>query len=102
MVLSLLLTYLFVRRKIAIKLDSQAILKSVAASVAMLGAMEAFQVWYYSRFLMPAYLLVGLLVYVVAMRFLKAVTTADIDLLRRILGPRSKEICDLLSWLVLP
>jgi len=62
--------------------------------------MEALQLFYYSRFLLPAYLAVGLLAYLLAMRALKAMSTADIDLLRRTLGPRSSRMCDILSRLV--
>jgi hypothetical protein len=64
--------------------------------------MEALQLLYYSRFLLPAYLAVGFLAYLLGMRALKAMSTADIDLLRRILGPRLGRICDLLSRLVVP
>jgi len=102
MLLSLLLTWYFVRRKIVVKLDTQAILKSIVASVGMALVMEGLQLLYYSRFLLPVYLLVGLLAYLLGMRELKAVSTADIDLLRRMLGPRFSGICDLLSRLVVP
>jgi len=72
------------------------------ASGFMAFVMEVLQLLYYSRFLLPVYLLAGLLAYLVALRALKAVTPADIDLLRRILGPRFSKICDLLSRLVIP
>lgn len=100
MLLNLLLTWYFVQRKITIKLDFQAILKSMVAGVGMALVMEALQLLYYSRLLLPVYLLVGLLVYLLAMRALKTVSTVDIDLLRRILGPRFSRICDLLSRVV--
>jgi len=102
MLLSLLLTLYFVRRKITVKLDFQAILKSVLASGGMALAMEAFQLVYYSRFLLPVYLAVGFLVYLLGMRALKAVGTVDIDLLRHTLGPRFRGVCDLLSRVVIP
>jgi hypothetical protein len=89
-----------VRRKILVQLDKEAIMKSVVASGAMALAMEAFQLAYYSRFLLPLYLAVGLVVYLLSMRALKAVNTADMDLIRRMLGPRFSRICDLLSWVV--
>ena len=101
MLLSLVLTWYFVRRKITVKLDSQAILKSLVASGAMAMVMEALQLFYYSRFLLPVYLLIGALAYLLAMRALKAMSTADIDLLQRTLGPRSSRMCDFLSRLVL-
>jgi O-antigen/teichoic acid export membrane protein len=101
MVLGLLLTWYFVRRKIPVKLDYQAIIKSVVASGTMALIMEAIQLLYYSRFLLPLYLVVGVLVYLLAMRALRAVNTADIELLRQTLGPRfGGRICDLLSRLV--
>ena len=100
MLLSLLLTYYFVQRKIVVKLDSQAILKSLVASGSMTLVMEIFQLVYYSRFLLPAYLLVGLLAYLLAMRALKAISKADLELLRRILGPDFSRVCDILSRVV--
>ncbi len=102
MLLSLLLTWYFLRRKITVKLDSQAILKSILAGGSMVLPLEGLQLLYYSKFLLPVYLLVGFLTYLLAMRALKAISMADIDLLRRILGPRSGRICDLLSRLVVP
>jgi len=102
MLLSLVVTWYFVARKITIKLHSQAILKSVVAGGALALAAEALQLLYYSKFLLPVYLLVGFLAYLLGMRALKAISTHDIDLLRRILGPRSGRICDLLRRLVIP
>jgi O-antigen/teichoic acid export membrane protein len=102
MLLSLLLTLYFVRREIAFKFDSKAILKSILASGGMALVMEALQLLYYSRFLLPVYLLVGLLAYLLGMRALKAVSAADIDILRRTLGPRLGGMCGLLSRLAVP
>jgi hypothetical protein len=64
--------------------------------------MEALQLFYYSRFLLPPCLAVGFLAYLLGMRELKAMGTADIDLLRRMLGPRFGRMCGLLSRLVVP
>jgi O-antigen/teichoic acid export membrane protein len=100
MLLSLLLTWYFVRRKILVKLDSQAIMKSVAASGAMAFCMEALQLLYYSRFLLPLYLLVGASVYLLAMRALRGINRDDVDLIRQMVGSRFGGICDLLSRLV--
>jgi O-antigen/teichoic acid export membrane protein len=100
MLLGLLLTWYFVRRKILVKLDFQAIMKSVAASGAMALSMEALQLLYYSRFLLPLYLIVGALVYLLAMRALRGMNRGDIDLIRQMLGSGFGGICDLLSRLV--
>jgi O-antigen/teichoic acid export membrane protein len=101
MLLSLLLTWYFLRRTIVVKLDLRAVLKSMVASGGMALVMEALQLFYYSRFLLPVYLLVGFLAYLLGMRALKAMTPADIDLIRRMLGPRFGRMCDFLSRLVL-
>ena len=100
MLLSLLLTWYFVRRKMRVKLDLQAIMKSIVASAVMALAMEAMQSLYYSRFLLPLYLCAGLLVYLLAMRTLRAVNEADMDLIHKMLGQRLRRVCDLLSWVV--
>jgi O-antigen/teichoic acid export membrane protein len=102
MVLSLVLTWYFVRRKIVVKLDSKAILKSMVASIGMALVMEALQLSYYSGLLLPVYLAVGLLAYPLGMRALRAIRTEDIDLVHGIVGPRSGRMCDLLARLVVP
>jgi O-antigen/teichoic acid export membrane protein len=101
MLLNLFLLWAFVRRQVVVKLDFQAILKSVVAGGGMALVMEALQLFYYSRFLLPVYLLVGFFAYLLGMRALKAMGKADIDLLRRMIGPHFARICDLLSRLVL-
>jgi hypothetical protein len=100
MVLSLLLTWYFVQRKIPLKLDNQTIVKSVMAGGVMALAIEAFQLLYYSRYLLLVYLSVGFVVYLLAMRALRAVNAADMNLIRQILGPRFCAVCDLLALLI--
>lgn len=102
MVLGLLLTWYFVRRKIPAQLDYQAVIKSLVASGAMALGMEAVELFYYNRFLLPLYLAVGVLVYLLAIRALRIMNASDIELLRQTLGPRLGSICDLLSRIVIP
>jgi len=101
MLLGLVFTWYFLKRKIPVKLDNQAIMKSVLASAVTAASMEALQLVYYSRFLLPLYLIVGLAVYLLALRVLKALNPADIDIIRRMLGGRFKGLCDLLARVVL-
>jgi stage V sporulation protein B len=101
MLLSLILTWYFVKRKIPIKLDTEAITKSLLASGAMALSMEFLQLLYYGRFLLPLYLLVGVSVYLLAVRTMRVMNTGDIDLIRQMLGPRFGGLCDLLSRVVL-
>ena len=100
MLLNLLLTWYCVQRKVNVKLDSQAILKSLAASGTMALIIQALQIFYYNPLLLPVYLLAGFLIYLLALRTMKTVNTADIHLLRNALGPRSSRICDLLTQIV--
>lgn len=97
MLLSLFLTWYFVRRKISIKLDMGALTKSLAASAVMALAVGAMQLLHYSRFFLPAYVVVGVFVYLLAMRGLRAINIADVELIRQMLGPRLGRICNLLA-----
>jgi O-antigen/teichoic acid export membrane protein len=101
MLLGLLFTWYFVKRKIPVKLDNATILKSILASVVMAAALEAMQLVYYNKFLLLVYMVVGLVVYLLAMRALKALNPADIDIVRKTLGTRFRGLCDLLERLVL-
>lgn len=75
-------------------------MKSIIASAGMALVMEALQLVYYSRFLLPVYVAVGLLVYLLGMRALKAIRREEVDLLRSIPGSRSERVCGFLSRLV--
>lgn len=101
MLLSLVLTWYFLRGKIVLRLDYGSIAKSILASGVMALVMEAVQVLYYSRFLLPLYLAVGFVVYILTLRTLRAMRPGDIDLFRQILGPRFNRICDLLSRIII-
>jgi O-antigen/teichoic acid export membrane protein len=100
MVFSLVLTWYFLRRKILVRLDYGAIVKSVLASAVMALVMGTIQLLYYIRILLPVYLLIGLIVYLLGLRALKLITIADIELVRQILGQRFSWLSDLLYRLV--
>jgi O-antigen/teichoic acid export membrane protein len=100
MLLSLILTWYFLRGKIVLRLDYRAIAQSVAASGLMALVMEAAQLLFYSRLLLPFYVAVGFLVYLLALRMLRAMRPEDMDLFRQMLGPRFNTVCNLLSRIV--
>jgi hypothetical protein len=56
----------------------------------------------YSKFLLPVYVLIGAVVYLILLRLLRAVDPADVSLLRGFLGPRLSLVSDMLSWVILP
>jgi len=54
----------------------------------MAGILVLVQKGFYSSFLLPAYVVLGLIVYLAALRLLKAVQEHDIELIRKYLGTR--------------
>ena len=54
----------------------------------MAGILVLVQKGFYSSFLLPAYVVLGLIVYLAALRLLKAVREHDIELIRKYLGTR--------------
>jgi O-antigen/teichoic acid export membrane protein len=97
MIIGTVLTFYFLRRKITVKLDLEAIAKSLTASAIMAVVVFAIQVPLYSKFLLPAYVLVGAAIYLVALRLLRAVRQGDIDLTRKFLGRELSFIADILE-----
>jgi hypothetical protein len=54
-----------------------------------MAAVLAFaQMLIYSRILLPAYMVLGAVVYLILLRMLKAVRRHDVELIERYLGPR--------------
>jgi len=102
MVIGTVLTLYFLRGKIKVKLDLEAITKSLAASTIMAAGVFAVQVLAYSKFLLPVYVLVGAVIYLISLRLLKAIRRADIDLIRRYLGRRLNFITNILEVILLP
>ena len=101
LLLGLLLTWYFVRRKISVKLDYETIIKSLLASGFMAVSIEALQLLYYNPYSLPVYLLVGAVVFILATRALRVLSAADMDLLHRILGSRfGGRVSNLLSRLL--
>ena len=101
MILSLALCWYFLKRKINVKFNFPVVRNSVLASICMALAMQAAQLFHYNRFLLPAYVLIGLLTYILVMRKLKEIDASDLELLHRMLGPRSDRFRGVLSWLLI-
>ena len=88
MVVSLGLTIVILRRDNAMLLDIEAIWKSVVAGAVMAAVLAFAQMLIYSRILLPAYMVLGAVVYLILLRMLKAVRRHDVELIERYLGPR--------------
>jgi O-antigen/teichoic acid export membrane protein len=101
-ILGAVLTILVVSRKMTLQVDILAVAKNLVASAIMAIVLVAFQLMIYSKFLLPVYVLIGAIVYLVLLRLLRAVEPADLSLLRGFLGPRLSLVSTVLSWIILP
>ncbi len=88
MVVSLGLTLAVLRRKNAIQIDIKTMWKSLVAGGVMAGVLVIAQMILYSRILLPAYVVLGGIVYLAVLRILKAVQGHDIELIGKYLGSR--------------
>ena len=88
MVGSLSLTITALRRKNAASLDLTTLWKTLLAGGVMAAVLVVVQMGFYSSFLLPAYVVLGGIVYLVTLRLLKAVREHDVELVSRYLGPR--------------
>ncbi|MGD0424220.1 MAG: oligosaccharide flippase family protein [Candidatus Bathyarchaeia archaeon] len=88
MVVSLGLTIVILRRNKAILLDIETIWKTVVAGAVMAAVLVFAQMVVYNRILLPIYMVLGALVYLILLRMLKAVRRHDVELIERYLGPR--------------
>jgi O-antigen/teichoic acid export membrane protein len=96
-----ILTLLILKRRIALRLDLQAISKPLVAGTTMVGVLVVVQIVNYSKFLLPLYLLIGAITYVVLLRLLRAVDSTDLYLLQRFLGTRLSLLGRILGWILL-
>ncbi len=98
MITTTTLTILFLRKKLTLKFDLGMIVQTLAAGVIMATVVMAVQIQFYSQYLLPLYLVIGAVVYILALRLLKAVKQEDIDLVRRHFGHRPRFAPRMLSW----
>ena len=102
MVLSTLLILAFLRKRINLRLDIQAIAKSLVAGGVMALVLFLIQIPLYNKFFIPVYVVVGTSVYLVMLRLLKAIRSEDIDLMQRYFGARLAFIASLLVKILVP
>jgi O-antigen/teichoic acid export membrane protein len=88
MITATALTFYVLHRKIELRLDFETIAKSLVAGTIMAIVLVTVQIWLYSKFLLPIYMLVGVITYLLALRELRAVRQEDIELTRSYFGRR--------------
>jgi hypothetical protein len=88
MVASLGLTFLVLKRKNAVSIDLTTLWKTLVAGGVMAAVLVLVQMVFHSSFLLPAYAVLGAIIYLAALRLLKTVREHDIELIHKYLGTR--------------
>lgn len=88
MLLSLALSIWFLKKKINLAFDREALWKSLTAGLVMAAAVGILEFLWYNNYLLPLYILVGGLTYLIMLRVLHAARKADIQLIKQYLGKR--------------
>jgi len=97
MVMSFVLTVVILRKHVSIELDKEAILKGWAAAFIMVLVVGLVEQLFFSRYLVPVYVIVGGVVYVLVLRIMKVVNERDIQLVREFMGERMAPLGDFLA-----
>ena len=85
-----------------LRIDHAAVVKAIIAAGVMSVVVVAAQLVIYRALLLPAYMALGGFVYLIMLRLLKAVSQADIDLMRSYSGRRLTFVVDLMNKILLP
>lgn len=99
-VVSLGLTIFVLKRMQAMSVDVEMAWKTIVAGAAMAIALIAIQMIVYSRILLPVYVVLGAVVYLILLRTLNAVRANDIELIERYLGARLGVVARLLGTIL--
>jgi len=96
MILSLALMLIVLKRMklFRVAFDFEALWKSWAASSVMAAAVLGSQFLLYSKYLLPLYVLLGGIVYLVMLRFLRAVRAQDVHLAKAFVGKKFERLVD--------
>ncbi len=96
LIISMILSILILRMILKIRFDMKAYSYAWIASLVMAGAVLAAQSLFYSKYLLPVYILLGGTVFMLAIRSLHAISREDLELASDFLTPRLRFIA---RWL---
>lgn len=88
MILGLVLNIWVLRKQIDFTLDKEAFWKSLISSFTMALVVGVFATLLYGEYLLPFYLLLGIMVYLIMLKILNAARKTDLELIRLYLGKR--------------
>jgi len=89
LLITLILNLYFLSKVVKVEIDKEALIKALASSTIMAAAVFLMQQFYYSKFLLPIYILIGATIYIAEIRIFKVLNSSDINLLTQILGERN-------------
>ncbi len=67
----------------------------------MAGVLVLVQIFFYSNIMLPAYMVLGGIIYLTALRLLKAVQQHDIELIHKYLGTRLSFVSKILAAILI-
>ena len=92
LLLTLILTIHFLSKIVDVKIDRETFIKALVSSLIMAAIVCLAQQIYYSKFLLPLYVLIGAAVYMTEIRVFKVLNHSDISLLTQIIGERNASL----------
>jgi hypothetical protein len=100
MAVGLVTVTIALRRRISVGFDIEAFWKALVSSGVMTAVVVLAQAWYYSKYLLPAYVVLGGSVYFSMLLLLRAIKEQDVQLLGEYLGLRFRFVVRLMEKLV--
>jgi len=89
LLLTLILNIYFLSRIVKVEIDKETFIKTVTSAAIMAATVFFIQQVYYSKFLLPIYVLIGAAIYLAEIRIFKVLNSSDIHLFTQILGKRN-------------
>jgi len=89
LLLTLILNIYFLSKIVKVEIDKETFIKTLISSAIMAAAVFLVQQVYYSKFLLPIYVLIGAAIYLAEIRAFKVMNQSDIHLLIQILGEKN-------------
>jgi len=102
MIASFVLTVFFLRRRVPIRFDEEAVWKGWSAALLMALIVGLIAQLYPNRILLPAYILIGGVVYAVSLRITKVIEKQDLQVIQNLMGKRAGPIVSFLQKILVP
>jgi len=101
MTASFVLTVIFLRQRVPIRFDEETMWKCWSAALLMALIVGLIALLYPDRILLPAYVLIGGVVYTVALRILRVIEKQDLQVIKNLMGKRAGPIVGFLERILI-